>query len=201
MATVTWDAMLPQLAPFIPAAPDTTMRSALATAASEFLAATHIWRQTIDPVPTQRGESTYELYADAVIESILTMRHDGIVLRSLHAERLDPFSEAEGRPTHFWRVADNIVRLFPLPDAAGLLEAYVAVKPSVKSPGVEDWIVDTWGGAIVDGAIWHLARVPSKPWSDIQMAQEHKQRFDRATAQARIRDTRQCEMRVALRRF
>ena len=58
-----------------------------------------------------------------------------------------------------------------------------------------------WGEALVDGAIWQMARIPSKPWSDVQMATEHKSRFDRAIANARNRDLQQINLRVKPRAF
>lgn len=201
MATVAWDTMFPLLAPYLPAVPDAVMRSALAASAADFLGRTHLWRQVLDPIITAPGESEYELYADAVIESVLTLRHENVVLRPVDPRKNAVFDSPSGTPLRYWMVGDTTVRLYPAPDKTGKLECYAALKPSRTASGVESWVYETWADALADGAIWQLARIPSKPWSDAQMALEHKTRFDRAIVNARTRDLQQINLRVQGRAF
>lgn len=196
MALVTWDRFLPLLAPHVPGVPDVTMRQALAVAASDFLGRTHLWRARIDPQDTVPGEANYTLYADAVIESIMWVRAGDAELCPTDVRDVPSLPVTSGRPTHYWRVSDTTICLYPTPDAIVTLDALVALKPARTAAGVEGWIHETWAEDIVEGALWSLTRIPHKPWSDDKLAQIHKIRFDRAIANARVRDVRQLNPRV-----
>lgn len=172
------------------------MRSVLAASAAEFLGATHLWREQIDPQQTTPGEPDYTLYADAVVESPLWVRLDGVELQSTDVRYAPSLPVSPGRPMHYWRTTDNVVRLYPTPDATYSMDALVVLKPSRTATGVEDWIYETWAEALVDGAVWRLARIPGKSWSNLELAHLHKTRFDRQIANARVRDVRQVDRRV-----
>ena len=196
MARASWDKFLPLLAPHVPGAPEVSMRLALASSAADFLGRTHLWRVQLDPQDTIPGEADHELFADAIIETPLWVRLDGVEITPTDVRDAPSLPASPGRPTHYWRVTDTTIRLYPTPDAAYSLDALVVLKPSRAAAGVEDWIYETWADALVDGAIWHLARIPGKDWTDVEMAQVHKARFDRAVSNARVRDVRQIDRRV-----
>lgn len=200
MAVVPWDQLIPRLAPFVPGAPDVTMRDALADSASCFLRDTQIWRASFDPLTTEAGVSEYELFSEASIEAVLWVKledrelphtHSGIVRKS----RVDDI----GRPRAFWVVGDRAVRFFPTPDAAYEVSGEVALKTSRRSRGVEDWIFEAWADPLVSGAIYRLAQIPNKGWSDFELARYHKQLHDRDLANARARDFQGVNLRVQMR--
>lgn len=199
MARVSWDKLLPLLAPHIPGVPEVSMRQALAASAAEFLGRTHLWREQLDPQTVTPGEATYTLFADAVVESILWARLDGSDLYPTDVRVVPALPVAPGRPTHYWRASDTAITLYPTPNAPGELDALVALKPTRSASGIEDWIYETWADTIVDGAIWNLANIPHKSWSNLERAQYHKARFDRAAVNARVRDVRQVPQRIHFR--
>ena len=201
MAT-SWDTFFPLLAPHLPGVPYASMEMALAAASADFCARTHLWRETLDEEETVAGEATYELFGSAVIESVLAVTLSGA--RVVHSDRrlLRPsYLTANGRPTHFSVVGDKAIRFSPIPDAAYPFVVDVVLKPSRTASGVETWIYETWADALVDGAVWRLARIPDKSWSNLALANEHKARFDRAIANAKTRDLRQINLRVNMRGF
>ena len=200
MATVAWDEMLSELAPFLPGAPDITLRNALRSSASNFLAQTHIWRDEFYPFETTVGVPDYEVYSEAMVESVLW-----VVVGDQEISQTDPRRVRKrsindrGHPTAFWIQEGRKLRLFPTPDDVYTVSGWVALKPSSRSRGLEDWIVDLSKDAIISGAIHKVAQVPNKGWSDPQLAQYHKQLHDRAISNARVKDVQGVKQSVRMR--
>jgi len=190
-----WDKFLPILTPFLPRAPEVSMRSALAASAAEFLALTHLWRETLDTQFTVKGAAEYELSGSAIIESVLWVSVGGSQLTATDSRFAPPGLLAmEGKPTHYWMVNDTSVRLFPIPDTEYGVSISVALKPSRAATGVDDWVYESWADAIVSGAVHRLAQIPEKDWTDQKLAAEHRGRFERAVANAMARDLRQINL-------
>jgi hypothetical protein len=179
-----------------------TLRTALASAAQDFLAQTHLWRELLTPIQTVEDEAEYPLVGSAVIESVLWVLLEGTEITATDPRLVSKGVLARvGRPSNFWIVDDTTLRLTPIPDAVYTLDVAVALKPSRTATGVPDWVYETWADALVDGAVWKLASIPNKHWSDDQRAMFHKIRFDRAIANARTRDLRQIDLHVQMRAF
>ena len=202
MATVAWDEMLPDLAPFLPGAPDITLRNALRSSASNFLAQTHIWRDEFYPFETTPDVPDYELYSEATIESVLwvLMGEQELKHRDPRRVRKQRINQS-GSPQAFWVQEGRKVRLFPTPDDVYTVSGWVVLKPSSRSRGLEDWIVDMWQDAVISGAIHRVAQIPNKGGSDMSLAQYHKQLHDRAIANARVRDLQGVNQHVQMRKI
>lgn len=201
MATVSWDVMVPMLAPFVPGTPDASMRTALAQSTNEFLSKTHLWRSHLDPQVVTAGTTEVELYADGVIESIIMASFGPVRLTQTDLRLTLNAVDRQSTPTHFWMIDDSILRLYPSPDADGELNVYAALKTSRTASGVESWIYETWADALVDGAVARLSQIPGKSWTDQQMSDEHRLRFARAMDDARVRDYQQINLRVRPQHF
>lgn len=205
MATVPWDTLIPLLAPHLQGVPDMTLRTALASAAQDFLAQTHLWREPLDPFDTEAGEAVYPLVgpAGSVVESVLAASLDNTLVLT-HTDRrfVDPtWVTRTGRPALFWVHGDQNLVLNPTPDGVYSVAVTVALKPSRAAAGVESWVYESWADTLVDGAVWKLASIPNKHWSDLALAQHRKVLFDRAIANAKARDLRQIKLRMALEAF
>lgn len=198
MATVTWDKLYPITLPHLPGCPFASVDIALAEAAAEFCDRTHVWRAEMDAETTTPGEPTYELILPATLASMLRLSLDGEALDQVD-DRAVPLSYAadSGRPTCYALVGDTAVRFFPTPDAAYPFFGTVALKPSRAARGVESFIYETHANVLASGAIYRLALVPSKEWSNPALAEAHRMLFERGVADARIRDLRNIRMRVA----
>ncbi len=198
----SWDDLLPLVSPYLQGAPDMSVKTALSRAAVKFLEQTHLWREEIGPFETVVGEAEIALSASATIESVLWAKLGAYPLIHTDARFASPtVLTRQGRPTHFYIVNDTRLRLHPIPDAVYSVSLAVALKPLLDDDFVEDWITDTWADALVDGAVWYLASIPNKHWSDASLARDSKARFDRAIANAKARDLRQINLRVRMRGF
>lgn len=202
MSRTSLDELFPLLAPHLPGVPNATMRLHLAAAAAEFCAATHLWRETLYEEQTIPGIQSYPLLGSATVESVLWIVLDQQVLRHIDPRFLDPRLLAlESKPQRYWVNQDQELCFNPIPDAVYPFSGELALKPSRDATAVPSFLCDTWGDALVDGAIWRISSIPGKSWTALDLATMHKQRFDRAKANAMTRDYRQIELRVQPVRF
>jgi hypothetical protein len=200
MAT-TWDTIMPLLYPELPGCPDATLKTALAATAADFCARTHIWRETLDVFYALPDIAEYDLEGSAVIEDIEWVTCNGQQLTHTDIRLISPQDVGKtGFPSHFWSVNGQTMRLFPIPDKKYTLKVYVALKPSRLATGIEDWIYETWADALVSGAIWRVARIPGKDWSNADLASAHRLIYEQGVTNARIRDFRSVPLRVDLSR-
>jgi hypothetical protein len=200
----TWDDMMPLVVPYLSGVPDISVKMALSRAATDFFARTQLWREELQPVSTVEGRAEVALTppSQAKVESVLWVMCGVSELVHTDARFVAPALVTQvGSPRFFWIVDDSRIHLHPIPDAAYPVRVMAALKPDTDTDEVEDWIFDTWADALADGAIWYLADIPNKHWSDAALAQTHKIRFDRAIANARVRDLRQINLRVRPRGF
>lgn len=205
MATVLWADIHPLILPDVPGCPTPTLNNALAASASDFCARSHVWREDLDPEQVVAGIPDYTpmtSFKNAVIESVLWATLDGEPLEHVDSRYIDKRRLTDtSRPTAFWMVNDTDVRLFPIPDARHKLVVTAAIKPSRTATGLEDWLYESYVDHIVSGTIWRLCRIPGKAWSDPEIAMYHHRLFEQGITSSRIRDHRNAETRVALRRF
>jgi hypothetical protein len=191
----TWDAFFPEIAPEVMGCPDASIKSALAAAAAEFCDRTHLWREVLDAETMTPGEAEYELQASGVVAAVQTVTVDGTAIYPSHFEAVLP-ADTSGKPYGFYLVADTTLRFFPVPDAAYPFVAQVVLKPSKSARGVEDFLFESYGDAIIDGALYRLRKIPGKPWSDPTLAELSRANFERGIAKARVRDYREIPLRV-----
>ena len=199
----TWDDMVPLLAPYVTTAPDMTLREALCASAADFLAQTYIWVESLDLGQLTAGSHTYPLVAPAVVEGVLWVVVAERELVHTHIREVPKSRLAlEGKPQYFWLDNDESVRVWPTPETdEARFEVGVALKNGLTDTGIPSWIIETWGDAIVSGAVYRLARIPHKAWSDDKLALYHKMIFDRAKANARRREYRDISKHIKPRGF
>jgi hypothetical protein len=200
MATVTWQSFYPLILPDVANCPTVTVDATLAAVAADFCSRTQLWREELDPIYTINNIAEYDLDGTAVVESVLWVVCDGVKLtptdaRIIPHERLGEVNQ----PSHYWVVNENILRLFPIPNARYLTKVGVSLKPSRTAVGVEDWIYETWAETIASGAIARLARVPKKEWTDFTLSEIHRKLYERGIAEAEQRDVRNINMTVRQR--
>jgi hypothetical protein len=201
MADVSLDELFPYLAPYLPKAPDATMRLHLAAAAVEFLEATHILRQDLDPIPLVPAVAEYDLWAPYPVHSVPVLWVNNIRIQAT-TQRLisEPWTSA-GVPRFYTHLPNAIVRLHPTPDDEYELTGLLVMTLCRDTTTAPDWIVEQWGDALVDGAIARVAAIPDKSWTDLVLTADRRARFDRAKALARIDDQRDIALRVYPRTF
>ena len=202
MATTTWDTILPLVTPDIPGCPEATIKTAFAAVAADSCARTHIWRESLETQSTVVDQAEYEVNGSAVIESVLWILIDDREITHTDSRLVDHNDLLRtGRPSKYWVVREKAIRLFYIPDDVYTLKGEIALKPSRTARGVEDWIYETWADTLVSGVLWRLTRVPNKEWTNPDIALMNKKLYEQGVTNARIRDMRNVQLQVKLRRF
>jgi hypothetical protein len=148
------------------------------------------------------GEPDYCICSNAIIESVLWILVDNIKLthtdkRLVNQEDL----ERTGKPQYFWVNEPDSIRLFYIPDQVWTIKGEVALKPSRTATGIEKWIYETYADVLASGAVYRLAKVPGKEWSNPELAAMHKNLYEQGVTNARIRDFRNVPLMAKQRRM
>lgn len=198
----TWDEFLPLIIPHLPGCPNASIKTYLALAARDFFEKTYLWQDDIDAITVKPGQVEYDLDAEAEVEDVLAVVLDGQQLDRTEF-RLIPFERRDevGQPRLYWIHADRTIRVFPTPDKPEVLKVSAVLKPARTSRGVEDWIYQTWADVIVNGAVAQLAIMPGKEWTDLGLAAMHRNMFEQAATNTRIREFRGVQLKVRQRPF
>lgn len=198
----TWEEFMPLAIPHLPGCPNASIKTYLALSAREFFTKTYLWQDDIDAIYLAPNQVEYDLDAYAEVEDVLAV--------VLNGERLDrtefsliPFERRgeAGTPRLYWIHSDRTIRVFPTPTTRATMDVSAVLKPARNATGVEDWIYETWADVIISGAIYMLAMMPNKEWSDTALAALHKGLFEQAITKTRIRDSRGVQLAVRQRPF
>lgn len=197
------ESLFPLAVRFLPGVPSAMLCSALATSADTFLAHSHIWREDFGSFTTADGCSAYDLYAASPIELVTHVFLDGYPLSAVDERQLGStfYLQRSGRPRYYRFRPTAELRLYPTPDKEYTVTGRAVLRSSRDATVVPDWLCQQYADAIVDGAVWQLARAGGTPWSDAALAATHKARFDREIANARVRDVRGVDVRAAMQVF
>lgn len=202
MAFVPWEKLHPITVPHVPGCPIISVNSALAYAASDFCAKTHLWTYDVDAETTIPGEAVYDISVPEVLESVQWVTLDGSELESWQGKWVPPSKAAKlGKPVAFWKDGDTAIRFYPTPDAAYQFTCTVVLKPSKTALGIESFLFETHGETIASGALYRLMSIPNKEWTNFDLAAAHQARFERGIAKAKVWDNRNVPLRVAPRSF
>jgi hypothetical protein len=196
----TWDSFFPYVQPHVPGCPEIVIQSHLQEAAADYTASSGIWRFDIESDFTSKNNSDYdvEVPTGTVLENVLALYVDGAASRRV-SDRHFALSNtaAKAAPIYYSLYRDNQIRFYPTPDGKYKFEGVGVLKTSLGASGVEDFIFESHGRSIACGAIWKLAAIPNKEWTDIELAMHYKQLFHKHIDDAKGRDTRRVNLRVA----
>lgn len=197
---VTWDGFFPYVQPHVPGCPEIVIQTHLQEAAAEFCKLSEIWRFDIEQDFTSKNTSDYEIDVPvgAVLENILVLYVDGTAIRRVSDRHFDmPSDIAPAAPSYYSIYQDTQIRFYPTPDKKYTFEGVGVLKPKLSATGVEDYIFETYGRAIACGAIAKLAIIPGKEWTNPDLAAYYRAKFHKDAAEAKGRDTRRVNLRVA----
>lgn len=93
-----------------------------------------------------------------------------------------------GDPTHYFTTLDTtLVRLYPTPNRtlAGSITYEVYLKPKLDEPELESYLVDQFLDPIQHGALYELLRMNGRPWSNPQLADHYRRRYQEGVYSAR----------------
>ncbi len=156
------------------------------------------WRETIE-VPLEHDQAEYDMPR---------IRPEGRVEQILVAEfKTDPSGNGSGKERKLGVVQYREIRLpgkshtradpvnigadyglqkfrvWPVPNVETQLNPrialHVAAVPTQRARNFPDPVYEQWRDAITDGTLWHLLRMPNKPWTDIELSRYHRSEFYR----------------------
>lgn len=186
-----WSDFYDMVMPELPGCPRAAIDNALRESAIEFCEQSRAWRVLHPDVITVPGTAVYAFVpADgAAVHAISHATLDGRGLEMRGGETGTNGGDHHGRrgfPRYILGGAAHFT-LVPEPDAAGVLAMTVILKPSIASTGIEDLLFVEYREPIVHGALARLMLSPKKPYSNIQLAAYHQQRFIVRTGAAGMR--------------
>lgn len=213
MSTLPLDDLLPSVDASVSACPLATQRRALIAAAAEFLGETHLWRVPLEECFTQPGLAEYPAAPAPIVDttaepgkpafipvrvkSVLWLVAGGHEARATMPRLLDGTQlHVSGCPAWYWMINNRELRFHPIPDAVYSFYGELALQPSRDATVLPEWVIEDWADEIADGALWRLMKTPNAAWSDLKLAAFHRQRFDRAKANAKVTDFQQINLRV-----
>jgi hypothetical protein len=199
-----WSNFYPYIQPFVPGCPEVVIESHLQEAAAEYIGRSEIWRFEVENDFTSKNTADYEIDVPtgAILENILVLYIDGQpVKRVTDRHYALPNTTDTGSPSAFTIYQDAQIKFFPTPDKKYTFSGVGTLKPSLSATGVEDFIFETHGRSIACGAIHRLCAIPGKEWSNPEVAMYYKNEFYKHMEDAKGRDTRRVNMRVAPQGF
>ena len=174
-------------------------------AASKFLERSGVWRFEIEDDVAVKNVPDYPIVLpsnEAVLENIYEMIIDGRQLTRVIDKHLDTTRfEENGPPAYYAIYQDTSVRFYPTPDKRYTFKGWGSLKTKLSATGVEDWIFESHGRCIAYGAIYLLASVPGKEWSNPELATYYKQLFSKDADEARSREYRHVNLRIRNQNF
>jgi len=181
--------LLPQVTPECEKVSTLLAVNALRNAARHFCEESTAWRKQLDPINIVNG-GTYTLALPTnsqLVSVIKPVIHNGkpVGYKSLHELDNDYllWRDKRGEQAEFFTMLSaTSLRLYPAPSIpkTGALLVQVALKPSMSSLVIDDYIAGDYGEHIANLAKAILMAMPGKPWSNPELAIYYRSLTDAA---------------------
>lgn len=187
MASLT--ELVTKVVPYVPEAPNPAIKQAVFDAYFEFCKSTRFWVGSLYPTMTDIEEP--ELYLDLIIPGharvydILVLSIDGKALEAGDFHRAQALSDRSQRPKYYSFRGGDTITLYPTPDKEYKVTGEVILVPRSGTDTMNQVIIDNFEMGIRHGAIYTLASMRNKPWTDPQQAQDSLGHFAREMENAR----------------
>ena len=175
---VSYEALLPEILPAVQNCPDSTIEQHIRSAIIDMCEKTEIYQLELDPVSVVANIFDYDLEppSGTVVHRIRHATFNGESLEPISSglleQRKPRWRDENGTPEYFIKQGQSTFWLAPVPDAsqtnAVLLRAIL--KPTHTSTSCDDFIMNDFRDAIVNGALTRLLRIPSRDWTDYTAA-------------------------------
>lgn len=182
--------------PHVPGCPSVTARQAVLDAAREFLSESQVWDEIQDPIPVADDVQEYDLEAPVgalCIDVREIYLRTGTLIPVTVAQLssvLPDWQTAQGsQPRFYTRSFDfSSIRIFPKPlePAGQTMRVHGVYTLSEAATDIPDAIVARYREPIASGAKYRLMVLPGQTWTDLRLAEHHKNKFDDAVMTARI---------------
>jgi hypothetical protein len=182
----------------IPEIPAFVATRQLLRAIREFCEETRAWRYSFD-LDVTASESLYDLMSEAgltnteLVDVVTVKNTDGstpVIPKTFKwlDDNLSDWRSTTAENAH-WYVLDsnNVIRLVYTPASTTSAKYHVrmALKPLLSSQAVSDVLENKYDEAFIHGALARLYFLPRKPWTDVNLGQYHRLKFENYWASAK----------------
>lgn len=207
MATTLYTALLSEVSPHANGAPEPIVVNAIRNACVEFCERAWCWQVDTTPFALAKNVQDYPLDtsllpAQSAIAEIMYGYYNGKPVDPITKEEVNlkfpNWKTQTGQAPMRFLAGDVMtkVSLIPIPNVNvptggtttvipnGLFFT-LALKPTRASTGMPDFIVEKYLEDLANGAIFRMAAIPGRAWSNANMALARKKLFDDGIANAR----------------
>lgn len=185
----------PRIAFRVDGCPDPVIEQAVLDTCIDFCIDSGALKQTLDQVLTTANAAEVDL--DVPTSYRLVRVHklwiDGTEIGSPHDDQANAWdfhdtakagaALIKGVPRRYVHVANETIRLYPIPDKVYTVSCRAALKPSRSATTVDDALFEDHMDAIVDGALARLLAMPER-WGNAGLAMRHQDAYRRGVNRA-----------------
>lgn len=182
-----------------PAAPDSLIQSKLADCIRDFYTTTAAWREVIGPYNIAANQQTLDINPVDQYSQFQYLLGAFLFPSTPGSNQTQPikplsrrpfglmFSNPGPYPLWYWMETPSRMWLYPQPAAAlgRSLWLYGALLPLVNTPVLPPIAITHHLDALMSGTIHRLCRMPKKPWTDKDAAEEHRRIYVKEQRKAR----------------
>lgn len=198
MTTVSYEAFLPEVMPYVQDVPEVVAVQAIRNACIQFCEETHYLQENLDPITGQENVGEYDLDANdsnyKVVEIMQAYYGDQLLIPKAQEElnqiyRTSNWEDLKGNPYYYFRPRASVVRLVtkPVITEQNKLKVKAAIAPKRSSTTVDEEIFERFLEYIAHGARARLYNTPNQPYYDPRTAMEYTKRFNDEMAEVRTR--------------
>ena len=185
--TVAITQFIDRVRPEARTAPTFTLSDYVLDAAIDFCERSRYWREDLTALDAVANQASYTASppSGAVIQDIISVRHNTIVLEPasqevLDSQFLDWRTESGSQADYWFATARDNITLVPYPSAAGTanIEIRAALKPSRTATTLPQSLYDNYMVEIASGALARLLVMPGVSWAAPDRAAYHAHKFE-----------------------
>ena len=196
MATVSFDAWLPEVLPLVPECPDTIAINAIRNSCIDFCLQTNWWQGDYGTTAITTAILPYAFVLDTGVAMaqvmVATLSSNGRPLVITDIDTLDSrvinWRAETGEPRAIFQPTPGVVDFYPRPAGTDSYNIFmrIAYAPLRSATTVDDTVYEAWQEEIAAGALSRLMMIPNKVWTNADGATQYGNMFKAAKVQGAI---------------
>jgi len=174
--------LLPSISPYVQACEESIQRDILRKAASDFVRESEIWQATYT-----------ETIATATSTITPTISYSAGLLRVRYLTVNDVVADER---TEYTVSHSGVITFYNELKASSVVIAYYNILPRMSCETYPEWLIDTWGVGIVEGAFERLYSMVGKPWFNSQASQYHSTKLNEYISLAKREAHKQRQVKI-----
>jgi hypothetical protein len=195
----TWNDFVSLVAVDVAGCPPLAIREALKEAFATFCEQSGFWAEDLEPISLSAEIADYDLSppVGARVVTLLSATYRGTPIAAYSGADVEQdmrgwLTSVGGTPVAYQLFLDDaaqMIRLYPTPaaDEDEALVVRASLKPTADATSLPDWFYEDWRMVLASGALSNLCAVPSKTWSNAELAVYHGKLFRQGITKAMAR--------------